>query len=189
MGNQTKKLLAVALLGGLALSGVGVAHLRSRWTSPYRQQTDSPVVGLTIQEVDDLLNGRGAGYARMAELNSYPGPRHVLDLKQPLDLTVDQAQSIQATFDQMQADAQRLGRQIVEQEQQLSQAFADDRITRAALRQQLDRLAQLYADLRAVHLEAHMAITPILTAAQIERYDRLRGYGQLSSQSGHTHSH
>ena len=34
---------------------------------------NSPVRGLSPQEVDDLQNGRGAGYARMAELNSQRG--------------------------------------------------------------------------------------------------------------------
>jgi copper chaperone CopZ len=35
-------------------------------------QLNSPVRGVSPQEVDDLQNGRGASYARMAELNSYP---------------------------------------------------------------------------------------------------------------------
>jgi hypothetical protein len=45
--------------------------------SPYVPELASPVRGLSAQEVDDLLNGRGAGYARTAELNGYPGPRHM----------------------------------------------------------------------------------------------------------------
>jgi hypothetical protein len=56
-------------------------HLNQAARSPYVGQLNSPVRGLSSQEVDDMLNGRGAGYARTAELNNYPGPRHVLDLK------------------------------------------------------------------------------------------------------------
>ncbi|MCQ3975466.1 MAG: hypothetical protein DPW09_18650 [Anaerolineae bacterium] len=73
--------------GGVAILAVFVGFvLGMLWNnpaqterSPYVAQLDSSVRGLSSQEVDDLLNGRGAGYARMAELNSYPGPRHVLD--------------------------------------------------------------------------------------------------------------
>ncbi len=56
-------------------------------TSPYIEQLDSPVRGLSEEEVDNLLNGKGPGYARMAELNGYPGPRHVLDLRSQLNLS------------------------------------------------------------------------------------------------------
>lgn len=38
-------------------------------SSPYVEQLDSSVRGLSSEEVDNLLKGKGAGYARMAELN------------------------------------------------------------------------------------------------------------------------
>ncbi|MBW4550745.1 MAG: Spy/CpxP family protein refolding chaperone [Aphanocapsa sp. GSE-SYN-MK-11-07L] len=71
-----------------------------------------------------MINGRGAGYARTAKLNSYPGPRHVLDLKQELNLSPAQVQKVEAIFQQMDAEAKPLGRKIVEREKQLSRAFA-----------------------------------------------------------------
>ncbi|MEO1209741.1 MAG: Spy/CpxP family protein refolding chaperone [Cyanobacteria bacterium J06638_20] len=143
--------------------------------------------GLTAQEVDDLLQGRGAGFARMAELNRYPGPRHVLDLKDELALSPDQAQVIQVVFDDMQTQAQTLGKAIVEQEQAVSQAFATAAITPERLHQQTQELANLYGDLRATHLQAHLEITPLLSAEQIERYDQLRGYTDTSSTVPHQH--
>ena len=72
-------------------------HLET--TSPYVEQLDSPVKGLSSEEVDELLNGKGAGYARMAELNGYPGPRHLLDLSSQLNLSAQQTKEIQAVFD------------------------------------------------------------------------------------------
>lgn len=52
----------------------------NNFRSPYVEKLDSPVRGLSSEEVANLLNGKGAGYARTAELNGYPGLRHVLDL-------------------------------------------------------------------------------------------------------------
>ncbi len=144
--------------------------------SAYIAQQDSPVRGLSAQEVDDLRNGRGAGYARMAELNSYPGPRHVLDLGQQLGLSTEQQQQVQAAFQQMSAAAKPLGTQIVEREQQLSSAFASGQISEAMLAAQTSELGTLYGLYRDIHLKAHIQITPLLTADQIARYNQLRGY-------------
>src|SRR5512134_77899 len=68
--------------------------------SPYAADS-SPVRGLTAREVDDLLNGRGAGFARTAELNSYPGPRHAIDLADRLELTAGQRATAGRIFEGM----------------------------------------------------------------------------------------
>jgi Spy/CpxP family protein refolding chaperone len=144
--------------------------------SPYVNQLSSPVRGLSAQEVNDLLNGHGAGYARMAELNSYPGPAHILEIKEQLNLSVEQTQKIEAAFQTMNAEAKRIGRDIVEREQELSASFASGTITPAKLQTQTELLAALYAELRATHLEAHLEITPMLSPQQITAYNTLRGY-------------
>jgi Spy/CpxP family protein refolding chaperone len=151
---------------------------------------DSPVRGLSAQEVDDLLNGRGAGYARTAELNNYPGPRHVLDLKKELDLSSDQEKQIQAIYEQMHAEAEQIGQEIVQREAQFSAAFAGGIISEAGLQAQTEQLALLYGQLRAAHLQAHLQITPLLSAEQIAAYNTLRGYTSAGGQptsAGHQH--
>ena len=144
--------------------------------SPYVAQMTSPVRGLSAQEVDDLLNGRGMGQARMAELQSYPGPRHVIELKDKLGLSETAAARVQASFGRMDEEARRLGREIVEQEKQLSAAFAAGTLTPAVLASRGERLGRLYGRLRAVHLRAHLEVRPLLTAEQVARYNELRGY-------------
>ncbi len=155
--------------------------------SPYAGQTESPVRGLTAQEVADLLAGRGAGYARTAELNSYPGPRHVLDLGRRLDLSDAQRERTQQVFDRMQRDAQRLGAAIVALEGELSAAFAGRVIAPGQLDARVDSLGSLYGRLRAVHLQAHLETTALLRADQIQAYDRLRGYGDSTHAGTHNH--
>ncbi len=170
----------------IALGALLALHFRpagSDTRSSYVAQLESPVRGLSAQEVDDLLNGRGAGYARTAELNNYPGPRHVLDLQQELGLSPDQVREIQAVFDNMQTQARRIGQQIVHAEKQLSAAFAGGTISEQELQAQTAELATLYGALRAVHLRAHVQITPFLSADQIAEYNTLRGYTKAPSRT------
>jgi len=177
-----------SFFGGLAVGALGMNLFHPVPTSPYVDQAESPVRGLSAQEIDDLLNGRGAGYARTAELNSYPGPRHVLDLKQELSLSPSQAAAIDTVFEDMQGEAQRIGKLIVDKEASLSRAFAAEAIAPEILGQRTQDLAALYGELRTTHLEAHLDITPLLSAEQIERYDELRGYTGSSSGTPSTNS-
>lgn len=154
--------------------------------SPYITQVNSPVRGLPAQEVDDLRAGRGMGYARMAELNHYPGPRHLLDLQKELKLSIAQIAAIDAIFTDMQKQAQSLGEQIIAQEARLSAAFASKTLDEASLQSQVMELADLYGQLRMAHLRAHYQVTPLLTPEQIAAYDELRGYAS-GEEPSHMH--
>lgn len=145
-------------------------------TSSYIEQLNSSVRGLSSQEIDNLVNGEGAGYARMAELNSYPGPRHVLDLRSQLNLSSQQNKEIQTVFEQMNSDAKSIGKMILVKEKQLSNAFASGKISNTELEQATNELGQLYGKLRKTHLKAHLRITPLLSPQQIQKYNELRGY-------------
>ncbi len=60
--------------------------------SPYAAGFDPtlPIRSLTPEEIRQIEQGEGAGFAKPAELNGLPGPRHVLDLAHELDLSADQ---------------------------------------------------------------------------------------------------
>ena len=77
--------------------------------SPYIGQESREIKALSEQEVDAYLNGKGMGYAKAAELNQYPGPRHVLDMAEQLDLTEEQSKKTQAVFDAMKSAAIAFG--------------------------------------------------------------------------------
>ena len=49
-------------------------------TSPYTGEEQRAIKALSEEEIKDLLEARGMGLAKAAELNSYPGPLHVLQL-------------------------------------------------------------------------------------------------------------
>ena len=176
---QTRFILVVSSLILLPVAIAGTfARLSAASQTPRSpvDQLSSPIRGLSTREVDDLLNGRGAGFARMAEMNDYPGPRHVLDLKEQLNLSAKQTQQVQVAFEKMNVEAKRLGREIVAQEQRLSVAFANKTIAPEKLQTQTEALAMLYGKLRQTHLQAHLEITPLLSSKQIATYNMLRGY-------------
>lgn len=172
--------LLIGTAAAVALAAVGVVVLRSWQTtpapSPYVAQMESPVRGLSAQEVGDLLAGAGAGYARTAELNGYPGPRHVLEMRDHLGLTREEVRRTEGAFATMQGEAKRLGAEIVERERALATRFASHTVGERDLAAAVDSLAVLYGRLRATHLMAHLATTALLSAAQVARYNELRGY-------------
>jgi hypothetical protein len=75
-----KFLIAAATLSLLATAALA--------QSPYAGMQTRPIKALSKQQVVDLKAGRGMGLALAAELNSYPGPIHVLSDK--LGLTPEQ---------------------------------------------------------------------------------------------------
>lgn len=146
-------------------------------TSPYAGQEQRTIKALSDQEIRDLLEARGMGLAKAAELNSYPGPLHVLQLADQLGLSDAQRTATKSLYASMRERALSIGRQIIEAERTLDRAFADRRIEPAMLRSQVDAIAILQGNLRAVHLETHLAQHSLQTPEQISRYDVLRGYG------------
>lgn len=162
------------MLMGLAVIPGGAAAQEAH--SPYVHQGSREVKTLSQQEVDDLLNAAGMGLARPAELNHYPGPRHVLELADSLALSAEQRRRVEASFADMQGRAKAIGRQILDAEKALDAAFAAGGVTEEALSAAVTRIADLQGELRTVHLRAHLAVREALTRHQILEYDRLRGY-------------
>ena len=121
-------------------------------------------------------DGGGMGMALPAELNGYPGPKHVLELADSLHLDAAQRARVQAVFDAMARDARALGARIVALEGRLDTAFATRSVTAGMLDSTLGNVAQARAQLRAVHLRAHLEIYPVLSERQRAAYARLRGY-------------
>lgn len=170
-------ILAFALLTLASTSGAQPAQ-------PYAGQQTRAVKSLADTEVADLLEGRGAGLAKAAELNGYPGPQHVLELAEPLALTPPQRAATAALIAPMRAAARQHGADFVARSRELDALFASGRATPEELRAKLDAAAVAYARVREAHLAAHIAQRALLTPEQIGAYQRLRGYAGSARDSG-----
>jgi Spy/CpxP family protein refolding chaperone len=165
----------------LLASGAAIAQ------TPYAGMQNRPIKALSEQQVADLWAGRGMGMALAAELNGYPGPSHVLELADKLELTAEQRATVQTLFDSMKAQAVPLGSKLLEQEAELDRQFANRTVTPESLKASTAAVATTQGALRETHLEYHLSTAAILTPGQMQRYAELRGYG--SSQPMHPHHH
>ena len=161
-------------------------------TAGYAGQQAREIKALSSQETADLLAGHGMGLARAGELNGYPGPMHVLELRERLDLTPAQVEAAQASFGRMQAAAKPLGAEVAGLERTLDEAFRTGAVTPAVLAEATSTIGALQGRLRAVHLATHLEMRSALSGEQIALYDRLRGYagagsGPAGGHGGRTH--
>jgi Spy/CpxP family protein refolding chaperone len=179
-----------ARLIGLCLFGfvVAVQSIAQDHVKPYAGQQTRSIKALSPEDVAGLLNGDGLGMAKTAELNGYPGPAHVLALAEELKLTEAQQVQVRAIFDRMNAEAKRLGAELVERERALDELFALGEITPDQLGTETAAISEIQGRLRSTHLAAHLETKPVLGADQIALYSRLRGYGHHNPPQ-HQHHH
>lgn len=176
MTTTTKTFGLFGCISLFALAATWALAQHDHTMSPYAHTQSAEFATLTPAEVHELRNGDGMGLARPAELNSFPGPRHLLDLKADLDLTREQIVRIEAIHAKMKTRAIAKGEAILQAEQHLGNLFATGRPTVAETTRMTEHLGMMRGQLRAIHLLAHIESTHELTVEQIERYDRLRGY-------------
>jgi Spy/CpxP family protein refolding chaperone len=175
-----KNLLLATLLFTFSLPILAVEN------SPHVGQQKRNIKALSQHEITGYLNGKGLGYAKVAELNQFPGPKHVLELRKELDLSEEQIKQTQHIFDQMKVYAVALGEQFIAKEQELDKRFSENNIDDESLALLLSEIGALKTKLRYVHLKSHLEQKAILSKHQIQLYDQLRGYGQKSN---HHHDH
>lgn len=165
--------------------------------SPYAGQELRDIKSLSDNDIQSLQNGTGeafGGMAKLAELNGYPGPRHVLDMASELQLTDGQRMEIERIYHNMSNTAKSIGAAIIAIEQDIDEAFANKTITQENLYLMLDKSANLYGQLRIVHLSTHLDTVQMLTTEQVQMYNMMRGYdsgsaGNNSSTSNDNSSH
>ncbi len=155
--------------------------------NPYVGEEMRSIKSLSNDDIAKYLNGEGMGLAKAAELNRYPGPKHVLELADRIGLSGEQKVKSEKAFDDMHVKAQTLGKQIVEKETALDKLFASGKITEEKLGSMLNDIGRLTGELRKTHLEAHLRMRKILSEEQVARYAELRGYSSGMNHEGHQH--
>ncbi|HTS24100.1 MAG TPA: hypothetical protein VMN79_20090 [Casimicrobiaceae bacterium] len=186
-------MLPRCLVFAIALALPVAALAASPSPSPYAGEASRSIKALSNDEVADYLAGKGMGLARAAELNGYPGPAHVLELADQLGLSQEQRERTRSIFERMQADAKAAGRRLVDEERRLDELFASRDISPAVLHEALESIGLLDAEVREIHLQAHLEESRILSDVQAMKYRHLRGYAGHAAghgdSAGHDHSH
>lgn len=171
----------ILVLATLGAAVPAAAQQHQHQHAPYMGLERRQIKALSDSQIQQLREGEGMSLALAAELNHYPGPRHVLDLANELDLTGKQRQEVQALVAAHRPKAQELGAAIIAKERELDEAFARHTITEPRLREMTGEIARMEGDLRYLHLAAHLELRKLLTEGQIMKYDQLRGYSPAAS--------
>jgi Spy/CpxP family protein refolding chaperone len=174
------KVFITLILGSLALS----LHAQS----PYSGQQTREIKALSQSEIEGYLSGKGMGLAKAAELNSYPGPKHVLDLADQLELNRDQLAQTQDLFNTMKSEASALGIQLIDKERELDQLYSNHTIDGEQLKLLVADIGELQSGIRYVHLQVHLEQRQLLSKHQTKLYNKLRGY-HLNDGEKHSHHH
>jgi len=154
--------------------------------SPYVPLVHSPIRGLTPEQIDAYATGKGASMALPAELNGYPGPAHVLELAEPLELTAQQREAMELLRDEMRASAVARGEELLALHKALDDGFRNGTLDEASLGRLLEDIARADARLRFVHLRTHFDAAELLTPHQRALYVEMRGYGR-GDHASHSH--
>jgi Spy/CpxP family protein refolding chaperone len=130
-------------------------------------------------EFDQVVGeGRGFGLAFAADQNGYPGPMHVLELKDRLKLTPDQEAKAQALMHAMFAESKPKSARLLEAEAKLRRLFADRTADDAAVRAAVAEVERARGEVRLVHLLAHLKTRDLLTEDQRRIYHEARWSGR-----------
>jgi Spy/CpxP family protein refolding chaperone len=176
-----KATLVVVAWSLISTAALGQSHTHG--ASPYAGQQQREIKALSAEQVAELRAGAGMSMALPAELNGYPGPRHVLELAELLRLTDAQRARTHSIMSEMKRNAVELGDRLIESERRLDALFASGNATAEKLGVATTEAASLQGRLRAVHLGTHLEMKRLLTAEQAAHYEKLRGYGDRHAMS------
>jgi hypothetical protein len=152
----------------------------------YTGMKDREIKALSAEQVEQYRVGAGMSYALPAELNRLPGPMHVLELADKLQLTPEQRAKTLALMDAHKAEARAIGARRVESERALEALFRSGNVEEGVLAKHVRDAAVLEGEYRLSHLETHRRMRALMSDQQVDAYVRLRGYEHSASEhKGH----
>lgn len=177
--NKSLKVICITFVAFFMINCSSVSTAQkadSKHLSDYSGQEKREIKSLSKSDLDELRTGKGWGLAKAAELNGFPGPVHLLEMKEEIELSQEQLNQIEQLYQQMKKQAIPLGLKLIELEKELDESFKSKTINEELLAELLEKIAGVYRDIRYVHLSVHLKTPKILTKEQINEYNKLRGY-------------
>ena len=164
----------VGVLGTFALAGAQTgahgSHDASSSASPAHRRMDA-----ALKERNAVIaQGLGAGLAFAADQNYYPGPLHVLELKDVLGLTGQQQRQVETLQTAMFTASRPASNRLLEAEARLRRLFADGIADEPRVRAAVAETERAWTEVRLVHLLAHLQTRAVLTEEQRRIYHEAR---------------
>ena len=136
--NMLRRSAAAFYLALIPVSVVGQDQHTDDIRAPYAGWQERAIKSLSPEDLKEIRDGAGWGLALPAELNGWPGPKHLLEMRQEMGLTPDQTAAITQSYDDMRAAAIDAGARFIAAEAELSGAFANTVLTEDELRHLVD---------------------------------------------------
>ena len=160
------------LLGGAAIASGQHGHSGSH------EEGHRAAQACAIEFEQVVGTGRGFGMAFAADQNGYPGPMHVLELKDRLKLTVEQEATMQHLMHATFAESKPKSARLLEAEGTLRRLFAEATADDAAVRAAVEAVERARREVRLVHLLTHLKTRDLLTVEQRRIYHEARWGGR-----------
>lgn len=113
------------------------------------------------------------GMGKIAELNHYPSPQRVLDIKKDLSITKEQEASLNKILTALNFKVTEMGGFMLKNERTLDSLFRLKKVNDGVLIYYTNRYGLYQGELRNAILQAHLKTRELLKPAQIKKYERL----------------
>jgi len=125
---------------------------------------------LPIKTIDAYLTGKSLGLEQVAEINNFPSPRRVLELRRELFLDEAQINRSLMLIKLMRKYSIKAGREIVQKERKLYALFSEKVTDLSTVKQLVADIAELQGKIRFAYLKAHIAQNSFLNENQKSVY-------------------
>jgi len=132
----------------LFILSTSISSFAETHTSKYIGEEHRKIKSLSTDDIVELKKGGGWGLAKAAELNGVPGPVHILEMEDKINLTKDQKMKVQKIYNEMKAEAMSLGEQLIHLEEELNNHFANRTINQALLKKLVHEIENVRSKLR-----------------------------------------
>jgi len=126
----------------------------------------------------NIGEGRGFGMAFVADQQGYPGPLHVLELKDRLKLTPEQETKAQVLLTAMFAGSRPKSAQLLDAERRLRKLFADGKADEAGVKTAIAEVERARSEVRMTHMLFHLKTRDLLSDEQRRLYHETRWGGR-----------
>ena len=174
---QHRPSLIAAVVGSMVFM-IGVSSAHAQHGMPPGAPASPPphmlaqMCGTAFEK--NIGEGRGFGMAFVADQQGYPGPLHVLELKDRLKLSSEQEAKAQALLTAMFAESRPKSEGLLEAERKLRGLFSEGKADEASIRAAAAEVERARGEVRLVHLMTHLKTRDLLTDEQRRIYHEAR---------------
>src|SRR5438128_9616536 len=158
------EVIAAVALAGLAAGATATRaqHAHGGASAPGHQ-----VAQTCATEFEKVVGeGRGFGLAFAADQNGYPGPMHVLELRDRLKLTSDQEAKTRDLMHAMFVESRPKSASLLDAEARLRRLFADHAADEATVRAAVAEVERARSEVGLVHLLTRVQTRDLLSEDQ-----------------------